>query len=202
MNVRLQFLKLMTTKEKLLNTSLLLFSKLGYSGTSIRKIAKETGIRESAIYNHFSSKKDIFINVQKLFLKNFNDSTIFTDELLNQLSDPYDFLNQVIGKLVNKWNSEDSKLSLKLLLLSQDDLEDIPVISIKERLDESKLIWKMIFSELIKAGFIKTIQIDQLVDEFYNPLFTLRIQYLNYNSDKFLDDAKSHINFFWNAVKT
>ena len=191
----------MNTKEKLLNTSLNLFSRLGYAGTSIRKIAKETGIRESAIYNHFGSKKEIFIEVQKIFLNNFNDSSIFTDELLNELNDPENFLYSVVQQLVAKWDSEESKLALKLLLLSQDDQEEIPVISIKERLDESKLIWKMIFGELIKAGFIKKFDIDKIVDEFYNPLFTLRVQYLNYPSDNFLEDAKAHASFFWNAVK-
>lgn len=190
------------TREKLLNTSLKLFSKLGYSGTSIRRIAKETGIRESAIYNHFDSKKDIFINAQKLFLKNFNDSTIFTDELLNQLNDPFRFLTEVITELVKKWETNESKLSLKLLLLSQDELEDIPVISIKERLDESKAVWKMIFGELVKAGYIKEINLEQLVNEFYNPLFTLRIQYLNLDSSDFLKEAKSHLSFFWEAVKS
>ena len=191
----------MNTKEKLLNTSLNLFSRLGYAGTSIRKIAKETGIRESAIYNHFGSKKEIFTEVQKIFLDNFNDSSIFTDELLNELNDPENFLYSVVQQLVVKWDSEESKLALKLLLLSQDDQEEIPVISIKERLDESKLIWKMIFGELVKAGFIKEFDINEIVDEFYNPLFTLRVQYLNYPSDNFLKDAKAHASFFWNAVK-
>ncbi|MFA8341337.1 MAG: TetR/AcrR family transcriptional regulator [Rhodothermaceae bacterium] len=192
----------MNTREKLLNTSLQLFSRLGYSGTSIRKIAKETGIRESAIYNHFPSKKEIFIHTQKLFLRNFNDSSVFTDDLLNNLSNPFKFLTDVITELVKKWETNESKLSLKLLLLSQDELEDIPVISIKERLDDSKAIWKMIFGELIKAGYVKEIDLDQLVNQFYNPLFTLRIQYLNMNSDSFLEEAKSHLDFFWNAVKS
>lgn len=192
----------MDTKQKLLNTSLQLFSKLGYSGTSIRKIAKETGIRESAIYNHFQSKKDIFVQVQSLFLNNFNDNSVFSDEVLNKLSDPLDFLNEVVNELIKKWETEESKLSLKLLLLSQDELPDIPVISIKERLNESKAVWKMIFGELIKAGFVKNLNVEQLVDEFFNPLFTLRIQYLNDNSDGFSEEASSHIEFFWNAVKT
>ena len=192
----------MTTKEKLLNTSLNLFSRLGYAGTSIRNIAKETGIRESAIYNYFGSKKEIFIEIQKIFLNNFNDSSIFTDELLDQLSDPEVFFDKVIEQLVFRWQSNDSKLALRLLLLSQNESDEVPVISIKERIDDSKLIWKMIFGELMKADIIKDCEINQIVDSFYNPLFTLRVQYLNYNPEKFLADAKSHVSFFWNAVKT
>ena len=50
----------MTTKEKILDTALELFSQRGYNGVSVRDIARAVGIRESSIYNHFESKKAIF----------------------------------------------------------------------------------------------------------------------------------------------
>ena len=48
----------MTTKEKIVETALELFSQRGYGGVSIRDIAREVGIRESSIYNHFPGKQD------------------------------------------------------------------------------------------------------------------------------------------------
>src|SRR5690554_7789726 len=50
----------MTTKELILHTALRLFSKRGYDGVSMRELAAEVGIKASSIYNHFSSKEDIF----------------------------------------------------------------------------------------------------------------------------------------------
>ena len=47
------------TKQKILQVSTTLFSELGYKGTSVRKIAKNVGIRESAIYNHYKNKEEI-----------------------------------------------------------------------------------------------------------------------------------------------
>ena len=47
------------TKEKILKVSTTLFSELGYKGTSVRKIASNVGIRESAIYNHYKNKEEI-----------------------------------------------------------------------------------------------------------------------------------------------
>ena len=53
------------TKEKILKVATTLFSELGYKGASVRKIASEVGIRESAIYNHYKNKEEIFLDVAK-----------------------------------------------------------------------------------------------------------------------------------------
>jgi len=53
------------TKAKILKVSTTLFSELGYKGTSVRKIASGVGIRESALYNHFKNKEEIFLEVAK-----------------------------------------------------------------------------------------------------------------------------------------
>ena len=50
-------IKMISTKEKILKASSTLFSEHGYKGTSVRKIASEVGIRESALYNHFKNKE-------------------------------------------------------------------------------------------------------------------------------------------------
>ena len=53
------------TKEVILAVALRLFSERGYDGVGIRDIAKEIGIRESALYKHYSRKKDIFDSILK-----------------------------------------------------------------------------------------------------------------------------------------
>ncbi len=47
------------TKNHILTVSLDLFSQKGYDGVSIREIAKNVGVRESAIYKHFTNKQEI-----------------------------------------------------------------------------------------------------------------------------------------------
>ncbi|MBU1927907.1 TetR/AcrR family transcriptional regulator, partial [bacterium] len=49
--------KVVSTKEKIINSSKRLFSEHGYKATSVRKIATDVGIRESALYNHFKNKE-------------------------------------------------------------------------------------------------------------------------------------------------
>lgn len=52
-------LDLFGTKEKIFDVAVDLFSKHGYNGVSVRKIADGAGIKESSIYNHFKSKEEI-----------------------------------------------------------------------------------------------------------------------------------------------
>ncbi len=49
-----------STKDKILNVALDMFSTRGYSSVSIRDISRAIGIKESSIYYHFKNKQDIF----------------------------------------------------------------------------------------------------------------------------------------------
>ena len=47
------------TKEKIYLAAAKMFAEYGYDNVSMRDLAKEVGITNSSVYNHFSSKKDI-----------------------------------------------------------------------------------------------------------------------------------------------
>ena len=49
----------MTTKERILDIALTLFSQRGYDGVSMRDIAVETGIKAASIYNYYAGKEDL-----------------------------------------------------------------------------------------------------------------------------------------------
>ncbi|MGN0272820.1 MAG: TetR/AcrR family transcriptional regulator [Lachnospiraceae bacterium] len=50
----------MTTKERIIEEALTLFSIKGYKGTSVKNIADAVGIKDSSLYKHFHSKREIF----------------------------------------------------------------------------------------------------------------------------------------------
>lgn len=52
-----------STSELILQTAYKLFISQGYHATSMRQIAKDTGIALSSIYNHFTNKEDLFRQV-------------------------------------------------------------------------------------------------------------------------------------------
>lgn len=51
------------TKQKIFDLATELFSKKGFSGVSVREIARAVGIKESSIYNHFKNKDDILATI-------------------------------------------------------------------------------------------------------------------------------------------
>lgn len=51
------------TKTELLYHARTLFARHGYEGVSMRDIAGAVGIRQSAIYNHFSGKQDLLVEL-------------------------------------------------------------------------------------------------------------------------------------------
>ncbi|MGD0873703.1 MAG: helix-turn-helix domain-containing protein [Acidimicrobiales bacterium] len=52
-----------TTRERILDIALELFTEQGYEKTSLRQIAERLGFSKAAIYYHFASKEDILIEL-------------------------------------------------------------------------------------------------------------------------------------------
>jgi AcrR family transcriptional regulator len=50
-----------STREKILNIALDLFTEHGYDKTSLREIADELGLTKAAVYYHFERKEDILL---------------------------------------------------------------------------------------------------------------------------------------------
>jgi AcrR family transcriptional regulator len=50
-----------STRERILNVALELFTEKGYDGASLREVAERLGVTKAAIYYHFASKDDILM---------------------------------------------------------------------------------------------------------------------------------------------
>ncbi len=49
----------MTTKERIFEIALDLFSQKGFDAVSMREIAEAVGIKKASLYSHFSSKDEL-----------------------------------------------------------------------------------------------------------------------------------------------
>ncbi len=192
------------TRNRIKDVALDLFSTLGFAGTSVRQISGTVGIRESGIYNHFSSKEDIL----RVLLDDVKNSTIgveiITDELLDHLSKPQIFMQTFVRILIKRWNTKKQKKYLRLVMIEQ--FREIKGINISLNLlvDESINIWSMIFSEMINFRYIKKGDPKVYAEEFVYPIFMIRLQYLvneKVNLEKVLEKCDLHINYFWNSIK-
>lgn len=171
----------MTTKEKIAETALELFSQRGYSGVSIREIARAVGIRESSIYNHFESKKAIFDEIVDLcvqqsevyFRRNAlpfaegDDTSIY-----KKINLPH--LQELIEKTFRFFFDDPWNVRFRrLLLLSQ--YTDPRCRDIYRQLyrDKCVQVQAYIFSTLMDAGEIRREDPIAVAAEFHGPLFML-----------------------------
>ncbi|NTW05039.1 MAG: TetR/AcrR family transcriptional regulator [Peptococcaceae bacterium] len=82
---------MLSTKDKIMKTSLKLFAERGYEGTTMSEIAKGVKIKKASIYAHFASKEELFYLIYKdleqeyllLMNKIINDSS--SNDIKNRL---------------------------------------------------------------------------------------------------------------------
>lgn len=195
----------MHTKDKILAEAMELFAQFGYKGASVRKIAAKVGIRESAIYNHFTNKEEIFQSVASTIF-----TTPFTDTkegamLSERVKGGKKFLSSFIVqyKLVTFDKKKEHLFRIMMIeLLQNKRLRESFMSEYHEK--NSKMISQAFFimmqEDLIRSG-------DPMVmaNEFLAPLFYLRLQVTLLRIDEYSTAALStqfekHVDFFWESI--
>jgi len=85
------------TEEKIINSSLKVFSERGYVGATTVLIAEESGFTEKTLYRRFKSKKNLFNTVilQKgMEMEKFYEESVLVDK---NFKNPRDFLETLIN---------------------------------------------------------------------------------------------------------
>ncbi len=60
-----------STKQRIMNTALTLFSQKGYEAVGVEEIAKGVGIKAPSLYKHFKSKQAIFDAIMEVIEQRF-----------------------------------------------------------------------------------------------------------------------------------
>jgi AcrR family transcriptional regulator len=74
-----------STRERILDIALDLFTEQGYDKTSLRQLAEELGFSKAAVYYHFASKGDILLALHYRLHDQFGTSL---DDLNQRVDDP------------------------------------------------------------------------------------------------------------------
>ena len=69
-----------STKDKIFDVSIDLFSQKGFDAVSVREIARKVGIRESSIYNHYKNKEAILDAIIDYFMA-FLSFSVFEESI-------------------------------------------------------------------------------------------------------------------------
>jgi AcrR family transcriptional regulator len=193
------------TKEKIVTAALDLFSRDGYSGASIRQISRAVGIRESAIYNHYKSKEEIFLAILSAFKLKTISKEILSDDLLDEVINPDKFLKTLAKRLIEHWNKLEERKFIRVLLMEQFTSIGNKELSTTDYLSELRRICTLIFGEMVKTKIIKPFDPGTLAEEFTAPLFLIRSEFLSsdgeININAVYERTNKHVEFFWEAIR-
>ena len=193
-----------TTKEKILTVATTLFSQYGYKGTSVRKIAAEVGIRESALYNHYKNKEEIFLEVAK-----------------NIFSSPFSFTADEIKELALRGKPFLQKYTMQYKILTFDKKNENMFRLLMIELMQNKSLREQFMSEfhnkniqILSEGFfimmqnalIRSSDPMLIAYEFISTLFYIRLQVTLLRFDAHSTNAlatqfEKHVDFFWESIK-
>jgi AcrR family transcriptional regulator len=202
----------MTTREKILNEALTLFSIKGYDPVTVREIAYAVGIKESSLYNHFKNKQDIFDSIlteysgrweaifSNISLTGDDKQIVADDRTINMYKEmSNDQFAKIAGTIYDYYMTDDINVKLrKVLTIEQYRSTYLAELFRKVSFEESLDFQAKLFEGLMDAGnFIKTDPYI-LALEFFSPIFLIFYKYdkdpesIQKGKDLFL----RHINHF------
>lgn len=131
------------TQDNILKISAKLFSSYGYNSVTMRKIASACHIKESSIYNHYSSKEDILDSLFSYFEHTFITTRLSREDL--QILVAEKSIETILKTIIAKNDN------------SNKTIDDIATIIFMERFNHEKA-----------AHLYTRVLIEQQIDYFYS----------------------------------
>lgn len=174
----------MTTKQKILNEALTLFSEKGYSAVYVGDIAAAVGIKAPSLYKHFKSKQEIFDSCVEVFSERM-------EQIRNELRLPGTTRADISYQTADTGKIIDIAIGLFMFYLKDDVAAKFRKMLMIERYHNpelNKLFEELfiigavkheekIFSDLIEAKIIREENPHIVALRFYTPIFYLLQKY-------------------------
>lgn len=177
----------MTTKERIAEEALNLFSVKGFKGTSVKNIADAVGIKDSSLYKHFKSKKEIFDGIvleMRRRMENMSQYMGLPDDRDIQAS------AQMYGELTLE-NLLELSRKIFLFYLTDDFISKFWRVAMMEQyqneeihdifrhifMEESITYQTLVFREMIQNGIFIEVNPEAIAMNFYTPIFFLLSKY-------------------------
>lgn len=201
----------MNNKDKIFNVSINLFSEFGYDNVSIRQIAREVGIKESSIYNHFKSKESILDAILDYYIFEMTSEEIPIDKAGDNLDISFDYFYKTgLDLYISKLKEPEIMKITRIFLIESYHNEKIKYFVKKPIIEYAINGWVDLFELMKQKNLIKNdCDSKQLAESFYYYGLFLLIEHfiINYPEDdeKFLNElgekSQNHMNLIFNSVK-
>jgi len=199
-----------TTKEKIFDASVDLFSEKGFNNVPVREIAKQAGIREGSIYNHYKNKEAILDAIIDYFKSEFTQSQL-PEEVGADLMDqgPEAYFEAGSKMFMERINTPQMEKIYRIICIETYHNQKIREFFKKELLKDPLEGWENIFSIMIKKKMIKPVNPRTLAYEYWYFAIFIFFEYFilrydeNFNScmELGLEKMNNHTRFLLEAIK-
>lgn len=192
------------TKDKILKAASTLFSEHGFKATSVRKIASEVGIRESALYNHFQNKEEIFLSVAKeIFTTPFSQSD---DDIKESALKGKAFLQKFTMQYKLLTFDKNNENMFRLLMIELFQNKELREQFMNEFHNENIKVLSEAFFIMMQNLLIRSADPMMVAYEFLSTLFYIRLQItlLRFDSSSTTNlstQFEKHVEFFWESIR-
>lgn len=197
----------MDTKERILRISLELFAQKGFDGVSVRDIAKEVGVRESALYKHYKNKQDILDSIivimRERIAEAYKENQV-PEAVTEEVSKGYEELSteeiyNMSWKLFELYTKDPMVSNYRKLLMREQFTNERAAKQYNESYITGVIQRQgQTFEKLVLGGLFKEENPETIALQFYGPIFLL-FQLYDCNPDSEEDIKKylfSHVKAF------
>jgi AcrR family transcriptional regulator len=193
------------TRRLILDAALDLFSEGGFAGTSMRRIARAVGVRESALYHHFPSKAAIFEALLREMGPGKSERLAGLELDVLLLEGPEPLLRSIAHMLLEEWATPREQKFMRLLMTEGPRLKDAGLIQASIVMGQTHL--GGLFTELARRGAIRSGDPELYAIEFMGPLLVMRLMFLVLaegapDLERLRARVSAHVHHFCESVKT
>lgn len=170
------------TKQRIIDVSMKLFSARGYDAVSVRDIADELGIGNSALYKHYKSKQDIFEAIFAEMQRRYDEQTEKMQlHIANAIADTGKFASIDVDGLVKQlkevvcYSIHDDYVSRfrRLMTIEQFRSPAFAALYTQRYVDRLVDYHEKLFASLVAVGAIREGDVHSMALQYTCPVLVL-----------------------------
>ena len=189
---------MLSTRDRILDSALTLFSEKGYDGVGVDLIAKNAGIKGPSIYRHFKGKEDILNSlIEKIggyYELNFGSE--------NRPGKIPESMEELIIFSMEKihFTMHDEILQKTRRILAMEQFRNLQIAQLtsKHHMDGLQRMFRKIFDSMMETRVMKTDDAELLAMEFVAPVSLLIHTYDRQpeRESEIMEKIENHLHHF------
>lgn len=194
------FLPELTTKEKLALAALDLFSRKGYTATSVDEIAGAIGIKGPNIYKYFKGKEDLFNELLNHAEQEYRENMGMVKEKVVHIKSAAELKEFSMKQVYFTLTNDTVRKLRKMYTIEQYRTEQLAELATFHQYTNIMELYKIIFSEMMKSGEMEENDVEVTALDYFAPV-SLLIEICDREPDKFKEIMELAERHFDNFIK-